>query len=175
MKLMALLVLVLSTFTPGHAEIMVGYSAEWVAHESDLIILATPLEVENFKGPGEVRFTKTRFRVDEIIKGGASAGDTVTIFDYSYNQQDVLGLEQAKLETRQLLIYAKIAANTFTETDGRYIFTHTHDFKSAYHAALPVNKLFTPELKPLISFAETLERTRKQVAHDTNPPSFTTL
>ena len=67
----------------AHAEINTGYTAEWLSHQSSLIAKATPIGVETVKGPGAVWFTKSRFRLDEVVKGPQSEGDTVTIYDDS--------------------------------------------------------------------------------------------
>jgi len=151
---------------PADAEIAVGFTAEWIAHESALVAMATPVEVENIKSPGEVWFTKTRFRLDEVIKGPASNGDAVTIYDFSYKKSDLLSLDKARKESKQLLVYATIAEHMFKEIDGKYVFTQVHQFKSAYYTAQPVSQLFTLDFQLLSKFKELLERTRKQVKHE---------
>jgi len=166
MRTLPFLLIFLMAALPAHAEIAVGFTAEWISHESALVARATPVEVENIKGPGEVWFTKTRFRLDEVIKGPESKEDTVTIYDFSYKKSDVLSLDKARKESKQLLVYAAVAEHMFEEIDGKYVFTEVRQFKSAYYADRPVSKLFTPELQLLTKFEELLERTRKQVAHE---------
>ena len=150
------------------AEINVGMTAEWLSHESELVALATPIEVENIKGPGDVWFTKTRFRLDEVLKGPQTAGDTATVFDYSYNTNDVLRLADALKAKKSLLILCDVAEHRFKEIDGRYIFTETHMFKSAYFQGEPVKALYTPDFKHLSGFDDLLKRVRSQVAHESD-------
>ncbi len=149
------------------ARIGVGNTAEAISHESSLIALATPVDVENIKGPGELWFTKTRLRMDEVIKGPVSTGDTVTVYDYSYGQADLLGLEKAKKEKKQLLIFAWVAKHGFTEFGGKYVLTVAHQGQSAYYADRKVTGLFTPEFDLLTEFDSLLKRTREQVAAET--------
>jgi hypothetical protein len=151
------------------AEIIVGMTAEWLSHESELIAIATPVAVENIKGPGNVWFTKTRFRLDEVVKGPQTAGDTATVFDYSYNTNDVLRLADAVKTNKSLLILCVVAEHQFEEIDGRYIFTETHAFnKSAYFKGEPVEALYTPDFHRLSEFDDLLKRVRTQVSHERN-------
>jgi hypothetical protein len=85
MRAAASLILCLCFVTTLRAENSVGYTAEWLAHQSELIAVGTPVDVEDIKGPGEVWFTKARFKLTKVIKGPASPGDQVTVFDYAYN------------------------------------------------------------------------------------------
>ena len=148
------------------AEINVGMTAEWLSHKSELVALATPLKVENIKGPGDVWFTKTQFRLDEVIKGPQTDGDTATVFDYSYNTNDVLGLAVAVKTKKTLLILCNVAEHRFKEIDGRYIFTETHMFKSAYFQGEQVKALYTPDFKHPSGFSDLLKRVRSQVTHE---------
>jgi len=166
MRIIPFLVFCLLAALPAHSEIAVGYTAEWIAHQSTLVALATPLEVENIKGSGEVWFTKTRFRLDDVLKGPESKDDTVTVYDFSYKKMDVLFLDNAKKESKQLLIFATVAEHSFKEIDGKYVFTQVHQFKSAYYINQPVSRLFTPEFKLLTEFGELLKRTSEQSAHE---------
>lgn len=152
----------------AYAEINVGFTVEWLSHQSSLIAKATPINVEDVKGTGDVRFTKTRFRLDEVIKGPQSAGDTVTIYDFSYNKTDVLGLFKAKQYERQLLVFATVAQHLFKQIDTKYVLTVTRKFKSAYFPAHAIKKLFTPNFTCVLTFDELLKRTKVQVEHEAN-------
>jgi len=148
------------------AEINFGYTVEWLSHESTVVALATPVKVENIKGPGDVWFTKTRFRLDDVIKGAESKGDTITIYDFSYKNSDLLALDKARKESKQLLVFATVAEHMFKQIDGKYVFTQVHQFKSAYYADQPVAKLYTPDFRLLTKFDDLLKRTKKQVTHE---------
>lgn len=150
----------------GQAETTAGYTAEWLSHESSLVARARPVQVENIKGPGDVWFTKTRFVLDEVIKGPQSEGDSITIFDFSYKKADVLGLGKARDESRKLLVFAIIAEHSFENIDGKYVFARTRGSKSAYYADQAVTGLFTPDFKLLTNFDELLDRARKQTAYE---------
>ena len=164
---LALFILLLATL-PVRAEIAVGFTAEWLSHESALIALATPVEVENIKGPGDVWVAKTRFRLEEVIKGPETKGDTVTIYDFSMQLADLQFWGKAKEESKQFLVFATVARNMFRDIEGRYLFTRVRPFRSAYYADQPVAKLYTADFRALTKFDELLKRTRDQVAHETN-------
>jgi hypothetical protein len=164
MRIAICLSICLAVAAPAKAEIIVGYTAEWLSHESSLVATARPVEVENIKGPGDVWFTKTRFMLDEVIKGPQSEGDSITIFDFSHKKADVLGLDKARDESRQLLVFAIIAEHSFESIDGKYILARTRRFKSAYYTDQPVTGLFTTDFKLLTKFDELLDRARKQTA-----------
>ena len=149
-----------------HAEINAGYTAEWLSHQSSLIANATPIDVENIKGPGEVWFTRARFRLNEVIKGPLSKDDNVTIFDFSYNKFDVLGLNEAQKTKKELLLFATIAEQMFRQIDGKYVLTETRHFKSAYYLDKSIEKLFTPEFNCITTFDELLKRTRIQTKQE---------
>lgn len=148
----------------AQAEIMHGHTAESISHQSSLIALATPVEVKNVKGPGEVWFTKTRFKLDDVIKGPVSTGDSVTIYDYSYKQADKLGLAKAQKQKKQLLVFAHVVTNNFASIRGKYVLTVVVGSKSAYYMDKDVLRLFTPEFGVLTSAKKLLKRTREQVA-----------
>lgn len=151
---------------PLYAEIGVGYTAEWISHESYLIALGTPVDVENFRGSGDLYFTKARFRLDEVIKGPLTNGDSATVYDFSFKEADSLSLGNAKKESRQLLIFCRVAEHMYKEIDGKYIFCEVFAFKSAYYVNENVTKLFTPDFRLLTRFDELVERTRRQVSYE---------
>ncbi|MHC4062297.1 MAG: hypothetical protein ACYSR6_11950 [Planctomycetota bacterium] len=150
----------------AYAEVNTGYTVEWLSHQSSLIAEATPVRVENIKGPGDVWFTKTRFRLDKVIKGPQSDGDSVTIYDFSYNKSDVLAMAEAKKNEKPLLVFANVAEHLFKQIDGKYVLTQTQQFKSAYYADKAIANLFTPKFKLVTSFEELLKRARTQVEHE---------
>jgi len=150
----------------AQAEIAVGYTAEWLSHESAVIALAIPVKVENIKGPGEVWFTKTTFRLEDVIKGPESKGDAITIYDYSYKKADLLSLDKARKESKQLLVFAAVAEHMFRQIDGKYVFTQVHQFKSAYYAGQPVARLYTRDFRLLTKFDDLLKRARNQARHE---------
>ena len=145
---------------------MVGYTAEALSHGSSLIALGTPIDVVNVDGPGDVRFTKTRFRLDEVIKGPASSGDALTVYDYSYKKTDVLELEKAKKQKKQLLVLARVCKRSFKEIDGKYVFARVHGGKSAYYPDRPVSDVFTPDFHVVANVQDLLKRIRRQVASE---------
>jgi hypothetical protein len=148
------------------ADINVGLTAEWLAHQSAVIAIAVPEEVENVKGPGQVWFTKTRFALNDVIKGPQSAGDKITVYDFSYNTNDVLRLAEAVKTKKALLVFCAVAEHLFKEIDGRYVFTEAHIFKSAYYQDAPVTKLYTPEFCFLTDFADLQKRVRSQATYE---------
>jgi hypothetical protein len=150
----------------AYAEINIGYTAEWLSHNSCLIAKATPVEFEKVKGEGVVWFTKIRFRLDEVIKGPQSTGDTVTIYDFNDNRTDAFAFGDAQKNNKQLLVFASIAEHMFNQIDGKYVFTENHVFKSAYYPSKPVTQLFTPEFKLLTDFNDLLKRTSEQIEHE---------
>ena len=149
-----------------YAEINFGFTAEWLSHESAIIAEATPVEVENIKGPGDVWITKVRFRFDKVIKGSNSNGDLVTIYDFAYNEKDKLSLSEAKTNNKQLLIFVSIADHTFNEIDGKYIFTETHQFKSAFYKDREVSNIYTQEFKRIKVFEELIKIVETQVNYE---------
>jgi hypothetical protein len=168
MRIALFLLISVAAALPASAEIAVGYTAEWIAHQSRLVALATPLDVENIKGPGQVWFTRVRFRLDDVVKGPESKGDAVTIYDFSYKESDTLALDKARKESKQILVFAKVAEDMFEEIEGKYTFTGVRQFKSAYYPDRVVSKVFTPEFRLLTNFDELLKRTRAQVAHESD-------
>lgn len=153
---------------PAQAEIMIGHTAESISHDSTLIALATPVEAEDIKGPGEVWFTKTRFKLTEVLKGPESTGDSVTVYDYSYKKADVVGLKKAVKQATPttFLVFARVSKNNFGEIDGKYVLTLVHESKSAYPKGEKVAALFTPGQTILTSFEDLLKRARDQVAEE---------
>lgn len=166
MKRLLLLAIFFVTARSAYAEIAVGYTAEWLSHQSAVIALAVPVKVENIKGPGEVWFTKTRFRLDDVIKGPESKGDTVTVYDFSYKKSDLLSLDKARKESKQFLVFAAVAEHMFKQIDGKYVFTQVRQFKSAYCADQRVTKLYTPHFRLLTKFDDLVQRSRKQATHE---------
>jgi len=166
MKKLLLFAVVFVAARPVYAEINFGYTAEWLSHESAVIALATPLKVENTKGPGDVWFTKTQFQLIDVIKGPQSNGDTITIYDFSYKTSDALSLDKAKKESKQLLVFARVAEHMLKQIDGKYVFTQVQQFKSAYYTDQPVTKLYTPDFGLLTTFNDLLKRTKEQATHE---------
>jgi len=158
--------LCVATSSVTYAEINVGITVEWLSHQSSLIARATPIALENISGPGDTQFTKTRFRLDEVIKGPQSDGDSVTIYDFSYNKADVLGLAQARKDKKQLLVFATVAKNSFKQIDGKYVLTQTRQFKSAYYPGKPIKNLFTPDFKLVSTYQDLLSRAKAQTSHE---------
>jgi hypothetical protein len=158
----AVFVLGLCLCTSLRAENAVGYTAEWLAQQSELIAIGTPGDVENIQGPGDVWFTKVRFQLSEVVKGNVSAGDQVTVFDYAHKEQDRREFAQAKRAKKSLLLFATTSEHLFREIDGKYVLTVSQEFKSAYPSDQPVARLYTPEFKLLTRYDELLQRARKQ-------------
>src|SRR5581483_6203 len=118
-----LLIAMVALLSPlvSSAEIMVGESAEWLAHTSDLIAKATPLEVRAIKG--QVWFTQVRCRLEDVVKGPATAGDVVTIYDYSFDKPDPLDLTGAAKKGRLFLLFAAVSKNRYSEIEGKFVLT----------------------------------------------------
>jgi hypothetical protein len=150
------------------ADMNAGMTVEWVAHQSAVIAIAVPEQVENFKSPDleQVWFTKTCFTLKDVIKGPQRAGDRITIYDYSHNTNDVLHLAEAVKTKKALLVFCTVAEDIYKEIDGQYVFTEAHTFKSAYYQDAPVTELYTPDFHFLKGFGELLKRTRSQVAYE---------
>jgi hypothetical protein len=112
--------LLLMTVVRLDARSLTGYTAEWISHDSDLIIEGAVKSGEMTFFAGDTFFTKVRFTVLRVLKGPLTPGDEVTI--WGYRQKDPLGLTKESSVGRKLLVFSKIAENTFRELDGRYIF-----------------------------------------------------
>jgi hypothetical protein len=150
------------------AEIAVGFTAEWLSHESKLVALATPLDVQTIETSDHVRFTKCRYRLDDIIKGPQSVGDTVTVFEASRSKPDALSLDKARKAGTQLLVFATVAENLHKEIDGKYVLIPIvgSNTGSAYFADQSVDNLYTQNFKTLVKFDELLLRTRAQAVYE---------
>ncbi|MHC4780998.1 MAG: hypothetical protein ACYTFG_20690 [Planctomycetota bacterium] len=166
MRTTLILFLALAAGRTSLAEVNVGYTAEWLAHKSSLIAVAVPVKVENVKGPGQVWFTRTRFRLEEVVKGAPCAGDTITVHDISTGKKDVLSLEAAARKKTPFLVFAAVTWHTLKAIEGKYAFTETHVFKSAFREGKPVENIYTPDFKILPSYERLLDRARKQVERE---------
>jgi hypothetical protein len=162
-KIIVILLAGLSFASAVLADINIGHSAEWLSHQSTVIGIAIPEEVGNVKGPGQVWFTRVRFVMNDVIKGPVTAGDKITVYDFSYNTNDVLNLAEASKAKTPLLLFCTVGKDLFHEIDGRYVLTETHQFKSAYYQGVSVSKLYTPDFHFVADFADLLKRTRAQV------------
>ncbi len=148
----------------GRAEIAVGPTVEWLAHAADLIAVATPERVEDVKGPGEVWFSKVRYRLTRVVKGPAEAGDTITIYDFSYKVSDPFGLADAKAKGRAALIFAAIAKDHFPEIDGKYVVARFEHCHALFFLDAPVAEVYTSDFELVATAADVLGRAGKQVA-----------
>lgn len=149
---------------PSPLEINVGLTAEWLAHSSDLVALATPLEVVSRQAPNGIWYTHTRFRLHEVLKGPESDDDIVTVFAYDYGVPDKLGLQGAARRELDLLIFCAVARGHGPELEGKYAFTNGRRFTSAYLVGAPVADLYTPRFDLLSEYRELLGRARNQIA-----------
>jgi len=149
----------------AEAEINAGYSAEWLTHVAQIVALATVMDAEIIKGPGEVSFVKARFEIEEPLKGGFSRGDIMTVHDWSF-ENDPLKLVAASKRKRRMLIFCSISEHNFREIDGKFVFAEQHDFKSAYFVDEPVAGLYTADFRKVSGFDDLLQRTRAQVRKD---------
>lgn len=149
----------------ARAEIAVGQTAEWLAHSSDLIAQATPLEVQITKGPGKVWFTQVRYRLDAVLKGAATSGDVLTIYDHSF-QADPLDLTTASKNGRSILVFASVAKNRFREIDGKFVLTLQNQPRSAFFVDEAIKELYTPDSQRLTRSEELIDRVRKQVQRE---------
>ncbi len=144
-----------------YAEITADYSIEWLSHKSSIIILATPMSESFEKGPGDVWFTKTEFKICEILKSSGFKDRTITIYSYAYKQNEKSLLSE-KYKGSYLLFVCK-GENLFKEINGKIVLTENNIFKSVYYPGKEIKKLFTPEFKRLNTFSELLSRTQEQV------------
>lgn len=150
----------------SRAEVRVGQTAEWLAHTSDLIAKATPLEVRTTKGPGQVWFTQVRFRLDEVLKGPPTAGDVLTVYDYSMDRGDPLDLASASKKARPLLLFAVVAKNRHREIEGKFVLTLQDVPRSEFFLDQAVKELYTPDSQRLTTSDELLSRVRDQVQRE---------
>lgn len=130
--------LLLSCASALRAEINIGSSAEWITHDSSLVALATPVDVQTNE-----RTTKCRYRLDDVIKGPQSVGDTVTVFAYWHTKADTLLLDKAQKAGTQVLIFAKISRRVYivsTEFDEKY-FLDQQIGRSAHFPNTPVEDI----------------------------------
>jgi hypothetical protein len=161
-----LLVSMVVLLAPGvaRAEIAVGQTAEWLAHTSDLIAKATPLEVR-VQSTGRIRFTQVRYRLDEVLKGPATAGDLLAVFDYSFGMADPQDLTAASKKKRSLLLFAAVSKNRYREIEGKCVLTGQNP-RSAFFLDQPVQDLYTPDFQRLSEIDDLTSRVRAQVARE---------
>jgi len=161
-----LLIAMVALLSPlvSSAEIMVGESAEWLAHTSDLIAKATPLEVRAIKG--QVWFTQVRCRLEDVVKGPATAGDVVTIYDYSFDKPDPLDLTGAAKKGRLFLLFAAVSKNRYSEIEGKFVLTLQPTPRSAFFLDEAVKNLYTPDSQRLTKIEDLLTRAREQVRRE---------
>ena len=152
--------LVLSCASASQAEINFGSTAEWLTHDSSLVALATPIDLQTIE-----RTTKCRYRLDDVIKGPQSVGDTVTIFARWLTKADALSLDEALKAGTQVLVFAKVATRFDREIDGKY-FLDQQVGRSAYFSNTPVGDLYTPDFHPIVKFDDVLRRTRAQATKE---------
>lgn len=152
--------LLLSCASALRAEINIGSSAEWLTHDSSLAALATPVDVQTNE-----RTTKCRYRLDDVIKGPQSVGDTVTVFALLLTKADVLALDKALKSGTQMLVFAKVAESFDKEIDGKY-FLHRQICRSAYFSNTPIEDLYTPDFHTIVKFDDLVSRTRAQVTKE---------
>ncbi|WP_372366765.1 hypothetical protein [Candidatus Uabimicrobium sp. HlEnr_7] len=145
------------------AEEVSGYTPEWLAHKSSVIVIAKQVEVKHTKGPGQVWFIKTKFEIQETIKGPNSKGDRITIYDYIYNKNNKNNKNNKTRNKSPKLVFATVAVNRFKSINGKHILTERHTFKSLYPTDKPISKLFTRGFKSLTKYKDLLSHTRKQV------------
>jgi hypothetical protein len=150
----------------AHAEVMVGQSAEWLAHSSDLIAKATPLEVRTTRGPGQVWFTEVRYRLDEVLKGPASDGDVLTVYDYSMDRADPLDLDGASTKVRLLLLFAAVSKDRHREIEGKFVVTVQDSPRSVFFLDQAVKKIYTPDSQRVTTIEDLVSRVRAQVAQE---------
>ena len=149
----------------SRAELAVAQTPEWLGHSANLIVRATPIEVGVTKGPGTVRFTRARYRVDEVLKGPLTAGDSVTIYDYAM-KPDPLDLTAAVKAARPMLVFAEVAEDRHEEINGRYVVMLQHRPGSAFFLDGPVAGLYTGDGQRLTRWDDVLDRVRAQVAQE---------
>jgi hypothetical protein len=147
-------------------EINTGYTAEWIAHQSFMIALATPVKVENIQQPGKMRLTRVQFRLDDLIKGPESTGDLVTVYDYVYQEDDQVALANAQKEKKQLLICCQVSDDRPTGIIGKYVIREEYRMSTAYYAGQPVKNLYTSDFHLLTRFEDLLARVREQVRYE---------
>ena len=160
------LALLLLAGTTARAEIRVGFTAEWLAHASDLIATATPLEVRTTKGPGDVWFTQVRYRLDRVVKGPATPGDALTVYDYSYGAADPLDLAAAVAARRQVLVFAGVGKDLFPEVDGKFVVTGQAAPRTVFYLDRPVAGVYTPEARRVTRADEVTDRAAEQVRRE---------
>ncbi len=152
--------LLLSCASALRAEINIGLSAEWLTHDSSLVALATAIDVQVNE-----RKTECRYRLDDVIKGPQSVGDTVTIFALSRTKANALSLDKSLKAGNQMLVFAKVAERIDKEIDGKY-FLDQQLCRSAFFSTTPVEDLYSPDFHPIVKFDDLLRRTRAQVTKE---------
>lgn len=150
---------------PSYAEIIAGYTVEWLAHQSALVAVATPQSITDFKGEQELQFVKIRYRLDNVLKGPLSTGDIVTVYHFNISKSPLAVFAPFGKAT-QILIFCTIARNMFRDIDGKYVFTENQIFISAYGIDQPLGKLFTPDFHLLTTYAELLKRSKAQISYE---------
>jgi hypothetical protein len=164
--LLVTLIVLLTAADRARGEIVVAPTAEWLAHTADLVATATPLEVRNMKGPGDVWFTHVRYRLDRVLKGAASDGDAVTVAAFAYGKADPADLAGAVKDRRAVLLFAAVARDQFPEIDGKFAAIRQDGVGAAYSLDRPVERIFSPEFQPVLKAEELVERARAQVARE---------
>lgn len=163
-----IIVLLAAWFFSGldaQARILTGYTPEWISHDADLIVEASVVSGSVTFYAGDTFFTRVRVRVSKVIKGPVSDEDEVTI--WAYREKDPMGLSKPENVGRRLLIFAKVAENTFPELDGRYVFlSHRFGQLEAYDLGAPVKFMYNEDGSRISDFATLAERVQKQVSKE---------
>lgn len=160
----AVVALVLAFAAPAAARIQNGYTPEWMAHDASLVVEAIPLDVSVSFYAGDTWFTQVRLRLANVIKGPLREGDEVTIWDY-YGKDpfDFKGAIPAK---RKVLIFAKVAENTFREMDGKYVFIHYSSKQATFFADAKVKNVYSEEGSRIEDYNLLVSCAAKQVAKE---------
>ncbi|MES2923527.1 MAG: hypothetical protein V4819_18370 [Verrucomicrobiota bacterium] len=148
----------------AQARVNIGYTPEWMAHDADLIIEGVPLSVRVDFYSGDVWFTKVKLRVTRIVKGPLTVDDEITIWDHE--GKDLMGIEKAIGPKRTLLIFAKIAKNTFPEMDGRYTFVHYPSKQATFFTDQKLEKVYAEDCSRIEDYGNLLSRAGAQVTKE---------
>lgn len=164
MKQLLLLLLSVTFLSASlRAELSVGETPEWLAHESTLTFTGVPQHVETSPLVGERWVTRVRFKIDKCIKGALSAGDSVTVTSIDDKDTvDRMNFRNAVEKQRGVLVLATIAKNTFPRTDGIYLFLKHGLDQDVFFADEPAQRIYDAEGKALRDYREVLQRIEMQ-------------
>lgn len=157
----------LSSGSTLNAALAFGITPEWLSHKSAVVFEGTPEKVSVYHLVGDRWITEARFSVVRRLKGPVTESDLITIRSIDWaGRTDQMGLKDAITKKRKVLVMASIAANTFPETDGHYIFVTHFWNRPIIYADEEAKYIYTESGAALRAYPEILKRVEAQITKE---------